>query len=83
MILCTDESVVAIRDDCEVENVAARGNFEQYVFDYEVLRDSTGNFDRDKMLGRGGFGEVFKVFNVKGEFDGSVQLYIALFAGQF
>lgn len=42
------------------ENLAARGNFEGLLFDYEVIRDSTANFDRNNMLGRGGFGEVYK-----------------------
>lgn len=42
------------------ENLAVRGNFEEFIFDYEVLRDSTANFDRKNMIGRGGFGEVYK-----------------------
>ena len=43
------------------ENLAARGNFEGLLFDYEVIKHSTANFDRNNMLGRGGFGEVYKV----------------------
>jgi hypothetical protein len=46
---------------CADENLAARGNFEQFLFDYEVLREATGNFDRNNMLGKGGYGEVYKV----------------------
>lgn len=42
------------------ENLAARGNFEEFIFDYELLRCSTANFDRNNILGRGGFGEVYK-----------------------
>eukprot|EP00253_Pinus_taeda_P013012 PITA_13012 len=42
------------------ENLAARGNFEEFIFDYELIRDSTANFERKNMLGRGGFGEVYK-----------------------
>jgi len=46
---------------CADENLAARGNFEQFLFDYEVLREATGNFDGNNMLGKGGYGEVYKV----------------------
>eukprot|EP00253_Pinus_taeda_P001528 PITA_01528 len=42
------------------ENLVARGNFGQIFFNYKVLRDSTRNFDRNNMLGKGGFGEVYK-----------------------
>jgi serine/threonine protein kinase len=42
------------------KNLDARGSFGQVSFDYKVLRDSTGNFDRKNMLGKGGFGEVYK-----------------------
>ena len=43
------------------ENLAARGNFEEFIFDYELIRDSTANYDKNNMLGRGGFGEVYNV----------------------
>lgn len=43
------------------ENLDARENFEQFILDYEVLRNSTVNFDRNNILGRGGFGVVYKV----------------------
>eukprot|EP00253_Pinus_taeda_P003137 PITA_03137 len=36
------------------------GDFEQVIFNYELMRDVTGNFDRKHMLGRGGFGEVYQ-----------------------
>eukprot|EP00253_Pinus_taeda_P004853 PITA_04853 len=41
-------------------NLPARENFEQFLFDYEVMREATGNFNRSNMLGKGGFGEVYK-----------------------
>lgn len=37
---------------------AVKESFE--VFDYEVLKNSTGNFKRNNVIGRGGFGEVYK-----------------------
>ena len=43
------------------ENFAARGNLETTIFNYEVLRDSTRNFDRNNMVGKEGFREVYKV----------------------
>ena len=46
---------------CVDENSAARENFEQFLFDYEFMREATGNFNRNNMLGKGGFGEVYKV----------------------
>ena len=46
---------------CADKNLAASENFGEFFFDYKVLRDSTGNFDRSNMLGKGGFGEVYKV----------------------
>eukprot|EP00253_Pinus_taeda_P032257 PITA_32257 len=45
---------------CADKNLDARGNFGEVLFEYKVLRDSTGNFDRNNMLGKGGFGEVYK-----------------------
>eukprot|EP00253_Pinus_taeda_P008027 PITA_08027 len=42
------------------ENLAPRGYFEQVNFDYEILRNSTANFGGNNMLGKGGFGEVYK-----------------------
>eukprot|EP00253_Pinus_taeda_P021937 PITA_21937 len=41
-------------------NLATRENFEQFLFDYEVMREATGNFNRNNMVGKGGFGEVYK-----------------------
>eukprot|EP00253_Pinus_taeda_P004252 PITA_04252 len=41
-------------------NLAARENFEQFLFDYEVMREATGNFNRNNIIGKGGFGEVYK-----------------------
>jgi len=43
------------------KNLDASGNFGQVFFDYKVLRDSTGNFNSNNMLGKGGSGEVYKV----------------------
>ena len=43
------------------KNIDARGNFGEVYFDYKILRDATGNFDRNNMLGKGEFGEVYKV----------------------
>jgi hypothetical protein len=34
---------------------------EYIFFEYEVLRDSTRNFDINNMLGKGVFSEVYKV----------------------
>ena len=42
-------------------NLAARGNFEEFSFDYEVIRDSTANFERNNMLGRGGLGAIYRL----------------------
>eukprot|EP00253_Pinus_taeda_P018363 PITA_18363 len=47
-------------NDTTDDNFAARENFEQFVFDYEVLRQVTHDFDENNMLGKGGFGEVYK-----------------------
>jgi len=43
------------------ENLTTRGHFEYIFFEYEVLRDSTRNFDINNMLGKGVFSEVYKV----------------------
>lgn len=49
------------------EKAIPKGNFEHgadenvpVLYDYEVLRQSTGNFHRNNILGKGGFGEVYK-----------------------
>uniref|UniRef100_A0A0D6QRZ0 Protein kinase domain-containing protein n=1 Tax=Araucaria cunninghamii TaxID=56994 RepID=A0A0D6QRZ0_ARACU len=41
-------------------DLAARETFEQVIFDYEVLKDATENFGGRNLLGKGGFGEVYK-----------------------
>lgn len=46
---------------CADVNLATRENFEQFLFDYEIMREATGNFNRNNILGKGGFGEVYKV----------------------
>ncbi|KAH9290254.1 hypothetical protein KI387_034371 [Taxus chinensis] len=42
------------------EDVAARETFEQVIFYYDVLKDATADFDVKNLLGKGGFGEVYK-----------------------
>jgi len=41
--------------------LAAAETFEQVIFEYDVLRDATENFDNANLLGKGGYGEVYKV----------------------
>eukprot|EP00253_Pinus_taeda_P023922 PITA_23922 len=62
ILFCRFSRRIKQRENCKRtdENLAARGNFEEFIFDYELLRYSTANFDRNNMLGRGGFGEVYK-----------------------
>ena len=43
------------------EKLSARRNFDQFLFDFEFLEESTGAFDINNMLDKGGFGEVYQV----------------------
>eukprot|EP01018_Ginkgo_biloba_P034026 Gb_11949 [translate_table: standard] len=48
------------KKDSRDGDLLARESFEQVIFDYEVLRNATGNFGNDNVLGGGGFGKVYK-----------------------
>lgn len=39
-------------------------DFESFFIDLATLRSATANFDESNRLGEGGFGVVFKVYNI-------------------